>query len=239
MASCGAHAGPCPTATNSEGTWCTLSGVELAGPALVCHDMRQCCNAVVARVPLCDRPRRAAASLHRAERQCLSAPRWVAALRALYPHLTPGAAERWSASLRAWSSALSINRVTHPALRTWAMLFTATVTSKLAAGGARAADGVLLPRVATFAAHAPPHASYPRHGIGCRSMSHTWRQILTAALSRDGNVRIPFTSPMAPATTPPPPPPPRRPRLPPPPPARPLATAAPPAAARTVAASTR
>ena len=198
MRQCGQHAGECPIASTSEGTWCTISGFELEGPVYTTFDFRQCCNAIAAPVPARDRSRRLAHSLQRAQSTGLNASRWKQALRHLYPAMSDASSLAWSRAIAAWSTQLSVHKMTHPALRRWALLFTATVASKFVDGVCSAGNKMLLPKVAFFKQHAVPHSAYPSYGVACRAMSATWRKTLNAALAPDGTIQVPFILPSQP-----------------------------------------
>ncbi len=189
---CGGHPGECTTATTSEGTFCTRTGIEVAGPELVCYDFRHCCNTSSGPKTKGTAARRKHNSLGRARRRHMSVGRYRVALEELY-----GADNRWhalAASLKEWSEALNIERQTIAASRAWATIFAATVTSKLGQGE-RARDGMLLPVVQYFKDR-PIHSNvYRSKGVVCRSMSTMWHRIKGAALNEDGGVKTPLVLP--------------------------------------------
>ncbi len=195
MASCGQHGGPCLTEETSEGVFCTVSGYELHPPAAVCHDFRQCCNPLSARLPASSKKHRKANALRRHSRRLLGAEAWRGALRTLYgAALSADEVAAWAASISKWSSELQIHKQTAPAMRQWALLFTATVTSKIEKGK-MGSQGTVVPKCNTFAACAIPHTQYKHYGISCRLMSLTWRKIIHAAMTDAGVVVKPFTPP--------------------------------------------
>ena len=193
MASCGQHGGPCLTEETPEGVFCTVSGFELYPPTTVCHDFRQCCNPLSARLPLATKHHRKENSLRRHSRRLLGPESWRKALRTLYGDaLDANEIARWADSISKWSSQLQIHKKTAPAMRQWALLFTATVTSKFECGK-RGSSGTILPKCDVF--RAIPHAQYKTFGISCRLMSLTWRKIIGAAMTDSGTVIKPFILP--------------------------------------------
>lgn len=190
--SCGGHPGECRTVTTSEGTYCTATGIEVAGPQVVCHDFRHCCNGTFGPLPRGTAARRKKASLGAARRRHMSVGRYRAALEALY-----GADARWqalAAALKDWSEALDIERPTVAASRAWAIIFAATVTSKLGQGEP-ARDGVLLPMLPFFKDRPMSASAYRSKGVVCRSMSTMWHRIKGAALDEGGRVKTPLAIP--------------------------------------------
>ena len=189
---CGGHDGECNTVTTPEGTFCRLTGVEVAGPQVVCHDFRHCCNSTFGPLRKNTVLRRKRASLGAAKRRHMSVNKYRVALEHLY-----GADSRWHAlavSLKEWSEALNIERPTVAASRAWAIIFAATVTSKLAQGEP-ARDGELLPQLPLFQTKPIDPTAYREKGVVCRSMSTMWHRIKGAALDDDGRVKTPLVLP--------------------------------------------
>ena len=184
---CGHHAGECPRESTSEGTFCTISGVELEGPALIEYDYSRAGNRPRAATSVATKARRKAHSLRKKERSISSPQVWSAALSRLCPSLPGPARQSLSAALLAWSTTLDLCRKTHPAMRTWPLLFTATVTSHMAE---HTPGNVIVPAVPALARHCPDHSDYKRFGISCRAMSVTWRSIRSKALGPGGVLRV-------------------------------------------------
>lgn len=189
---CGGHPGECVAVTTSEGTFCTMTGIEVAGPQVVCHDFRHCCNSTFGPRPKGTAQRRKQASLGAAKRRHMSVGKYRVALEQLY-----GADRRWHAlavSLKEWSEALGIERQTVAASRAWAIIFAATVTSKLAQGEP-ARNGQLLPQLPLFKQRPIDPTVYRSKGVVCRSMSTMWHRIKGAALDDSGHVKTPLVLP--------------------------------------------
>jgi len=189
---CGHHAGECPTVTTSEGTFCTLFGVELAGPGYVCTDMRQCCNRVAARLPRATAAQRAKQSIETSLRRELAEHKWVAAMARLYPRICEQERIRWAQQIRDWSVRLGTTPHTHPSIRQWAALFTATVCDKLATQG-----GGLCPRVQAFAFHPVDSKRFKgEFGFNCHKLNKTWRLTRERAIDAStGKIVVPFRPP--------------------------------------------
>ena len=194
------HAGPCITDTTSEGVFCIVSGLELHPPALVTYDFRQCCNSLSMRKPTAFARNRKENSLRRQRRRSLGPECWRQALHRLYgTALSEPELSQWAAAIQSWSEALNVHKQTAPALRQWAMLFTATVTSKFECGK-NGRTGIIVPRCEPFSSCALHHTQYKSFGITCRMMSATWRKIVAAAMTDTGEVIKPFKAPVC--TTP-------------------------------------
>ena len=172
--------------STSEGTFCSLSGVELEGPALVEYDYSRAGNRPRAASSAATKARRKAHSIRKKQRSITSPHVWSSALARLCPTLAVAARDSLSAALLAWSTTLDLCRKTHPAMRTWPLLFTATVTSHMAE---HTPGNVLVPSVPALAVHCPAHTEYKRFGITCRAMSVTWRSIRAKALGTGGALR--------------------------------------------------
>lgn len=193
--SCGQHAGPCITDTTSEGVFCTVSGFELQPPEMVTHDFRQCCNPLMARKPAATQKNRRENALRRQQRRSLGPGCWRQALETLHgDKLSPTELTQWSNAIRRWSEELNVHRRTAPAMRQWALLFTATVTSKFECGK-RGRVGTVVPKCEPFSSQAMHHTRYKKFGISCRMMSATWRKIVAEAMTDGGEVQKPFIAP--------------------------------------------
>ena len=186
MRHCGHHAGECPQESTSEGTFCTISGVELEGPAYIEYDYSRAGNRIQQITSEKVKAFRKENSLRKRARKKLSPQVWFNALRRLYPALPAAYVTSLSSELLLWSNKLDLCRKTHPAIRTWPLLFTATVTSHMAEQTETGAG--IVPNVAELTRHCPKHSEYKRFGITCRSMSVTWRAIRGKALSPEGRV---------------------------------------------------
>ncbi len=184
MRSCGHHAGECPQESTSEGTFCTISGVELAGPAEIEYDFSRSGNRIRSLTSAKTKERRKQRSLQKKARSVLSPQTWFNALCRLCPKLPQALAVSLSKALLNWSKSLDLCRHTHPAMRTWPLLFTATVTSHMAEDSP--SEFALVPAVPTLRNYCPKHSEYKRFGISCRSMSVTWRSIRSKAVSSTG-----------------------------------------------------
>lgn len=193
--SCGQHAGPCKTDTTSEGTYCVVSGFELHPPAFVTHDFRQCCNPISARKPAKFKSNRTQNALRKQQRRSLGPQCWRKALFTLYgTDLSDLELSKWAAAIQKWSETLKVHKQTAPAMRQWALLFTATVTSKFV-DGKKGKIGTVLPKCEPFSSRPIPHTKYKSFGITCRTMSATWRKIVKAAMTDAGEVVNPFHPP--------------------------------------------
>ena len=186
MPACGAHAGECPQVTTSEGTFCTLSGIQLAGPAELEYDYTRAGNRCRYATSAATKSRRQAHSIERKMRAVTSPGAWRQALAKLCPNLPEPVLASLSRALLSWSSTLDLCRRTHPAMRAWPLLFTATVTSHMAE---HTAGNSLVPEVPFLAQHCPAHSEYKGFGVTCRSMSVTWRAIRAKALGPGGVVK--------------------------------------------------
>lgn len=189
------HAGECPTETTPEGTFCTLFGVEVAGPRLECADFRQCNNAVHAKKPVATAALRTRQSLARCTRISLSQHRWRLAVSKLYPNMEQTSRDRYADAFRDWSARLCTTPTTHPGVRQWAVLFSATVGDKLATSSG---SGLLCPRVDEFANNPiDPRAFQLEFGFSCKKINATWRKIRAAAIDPNtGAIRVPFHAPI-------------------------------------------
>ena len=186
MRSCGAHAGECPQESTSEGTFCTLSGIQLAGPAEVEYDYTRAGNRCRHATSATTKARRQTRSIERKMRVVTSPDAWKQALTKLCPKLPAAVQSSLSRALLEWSSNLDLCRRTHPAMRSWPLLFTATVTSHMAE---HTSGNTLVPAVPLLAEHCPAHSEYKGLGVTCRSMSVTWRAIRAKALGPEGGVK--------------------------------------------------
>lgn len=184
---CGAHAGECVLCTTSEGTCCTLSGIEVSGPQLVCYNFESAGNRVFRQATAQTRQRRSEQSLAIKSRAMKSITTWKDCVLRLYPTLPPGYAHSLATALCDWSTQLNLCKGTHPAIKRWPMLFAATVTSHMATGGVYDRSGqCVVPNSAHLAALALEHKEYKKFGITCRSMSIAWRQLRAAVLDSSG-----------------------------------------------------
>ena len=190
MPHCGHHSGECPQESTSEGTFCTISGVELAGPAYIEYDYSRAGNRIQQVTSAKVKAFRKETSLKKRERKKLSPHVWYNALCRLCPKLPEEFARSLSSGLLAWSNKLDLCRKTHPAIRTWPLLFTATVTSHMAEQNETGAG--IVPNLAKLSKYCPKHSEYKRFGITCRSMSVTWRAIRGKALSAEGQLVCAF-----------------------------------------------
>ena len=185
--SCGAHAGECRLVSNSEGTFCTLSGIETAGPKLVCYNFESAGNRVYCSTSKRTKRRRSEHSLALKSRAMKSINKWKQCMQTLYPTLPDAYAHNLARSLCEWSTTLELCKSTHPAIRKWPMLFVATVTSHMASGGASDRDGtVIVPASAALEKRQLDHKLYKTFGITCRAMSIAWRKLRSVALDEDG-----------------------------------------------------
>lgn len=75
----------------AEGTFCTVTGVELHGPQVVCHDFRTLCNSLPSRVSPADQARRRARSIATKQRAEGGLRRYVDAVSLLYGRSQPRA----------------------------------------------------------------------------------------------------------------------------------------------------
>ena len=192
---CGHHVGECPTATTSEGTFCMLYGVQVAGPALECSDFRQCCNAVRAHKPAATAAARVKQSLERCTRLALAQHKWQSAMALLYPGIDEATRNAYADAFRDWSVQLGTTPATHPGLRQWAALFSATVGDKLAT--TPRGKGLLCSQTDTFARNAvDPKVYHSTFGFSCKKINSTWRKIRAAAIDPvTGEIRVPFRHP--------------------------------------------
>lgn len=192
---CGHHVGECPTVTTSEGTFCTLYGVQVAGPALECSDFRQCCNALRARRPAATAAARAKQSLERCSRLALAHHKWHSAMTLLYPGVDEATRNAYADAFRDWSARLGTTPKTHPGLRQWAALFSATVGDKLAMTPPGA--GLLCSRTEIFANNpVDPRIFQDKLNFSCKKLNSTWRKIREAAIHPEtGEIRVPFRHP--------------------------------------------
>lgn len=189
MKTCGKHAGECPQVSNSEGTFCTLSGVQLAGPEEIEYDYTRAGNRCRYATSAATKRRRQTRSIQKKIRSVSSPDAWKMALVKLCPELSDSVTVPLSRALLNWSRVLNLCRKTHPALRSWPLLFTATVTSHMA----EHTDGnTLVPSVPFLSKHCPAHSDYKGLGVTCRSMSVTWRAIRAKALGPTGAVKEGF-----------------------------------------------
>lgn len=170
--------------STSEGTFCTISGVELAGPAEIEYDFSRSGNRIRSVTSSKTKERRKAHSLRKKARSALSPETWLAALRRLCPTLPDATASSLSRALLAWSKSLNLCRKTHPAMRTWPLLFTATVTSHMAEDTPSSFS--VVPSTPMLQNYCPKHCEYKRFGISCRSMSVTWRSIRAEVVGPTG-----------------------------------------------------
>ena len=176
--------------TTSEGTFCTITGVEVAGPQYQCVDFRQSCNRVVARAPAATAAARAQQSLERSTKLALGPPRWKTAMARLYPAMDAALRESYADAFRRWSLRLCVTPTTHPSVRQWAILFTATVGDKLATGN------TLCAAVAEFKRLQVDPKTYKQHKFSCKKMNATWRLIRGKAMdAHTGSVLVPFEPP--------------------------------------------
>ena len=195
---CGHHAGECPTATTSEGTFCTLYGVQVDGPSLVCSDFRWSCSRVVARAPAATAALRARQSLERSTKRALGPPQWKAAMARLYPDMAEPLRDGYADAFRRWSLRLAVTPTTHPSVRQWAILFSATVGDKLATGDNLCAAVGEFGRL-----QVDPRTFNPKFGFSCKKMNATWRSIRNKAMdAQTGSVLIPFEPPHPPRPDP-------------------------------------
>lgn len=187
MWACNAHAGECKLISNSEGTFCTLSGIELAGPALVCYNFESAGNRVYNKTSTTTKLRRSQHSISIKNRALKSVTKWKTCVSKLYPTLSASLVHSLSQALCAWSAKLELCKATHPAIKRWPMIFAATVLSRMASGGAVDRNGsTLVPANAELAALELDHKLYKTFGVTCRSMSIAWRKVRTAALDENG-----------------------------------------------------
>lgn len=193
---CGHHVGECPTATTSEGTFCMLYGVQVAGPALECSDFRQCCNAVRAHKPAATAAARAKQSIERSTRHSLAPHKWQSAMALLYPGVDEATRNAYANAFRDWSVRLGTTPDTHPGLRQWAALFTATVGDKLAI--TPPGKGLLCSRTDVFAKNpVDPRTFQCKLKFSCKKLNSTWRKIRAAAIDPEtGEIRVPFRHPV-------------------------------------------
>ena len=75
-----------------------------------------------------------------------------------------------------FSTALKVQVGTHAAANNFALIFTATIISKMAKG-----ETTIIPFVNWVARHSFPDVTYSEFGLSCRSMSGMWRKIKAAA----------------------------------------------------------
>ena len=182
MPACGAHAGECPQVTTSEGTFCTLSGIQLAGPAELEYDYTRAGNRGRYATSAATKSRRQAHSIERKMRAVTSPGAWRQALAKLCLNCPsrrwccPGAA----AGCRRWTVPI------YPPGDARVAATTATVTSHMAE---HTAGNSLVPEVPFLAQHCPAHSEYKGFGVTCRSMSVTWRAIRAKALGPGGVVK--------------------------------------------------
>ena len=186
---CGAHAGECVLCTTSEGTCCTLSGIEVAGPQLVCYNFEAAGNRVFRKTTAQTRKRRSEQSLAIKSRAMKSITTWKECVSSLYPALPPAYTHSLATALCDWSNQLKLCKATHPAIKRWPMLFAATVTSHMATGGVYDCNGAcLVPSSTQLAALELDHKVYKTFGITCRAMSIAWRRLRAAVLDQSGKI---------------------------------------------------
>ena len=190
MKNCGHHAGECPQESNSEGTFCTISGVELTGPVEIEYDFSRSGNRIRSITSSRTRHLRKTHSLKKKERSVVSPQVWMLALQRLCPNMSIETTKSLSRALLNWSTSLDLCRKTHPAMKNWPLLFTATVTSHMAEDDASSC--LFVPHVPQLRQYCPKHAEYKRYGISCRSMSVTWRSIRSKVLGPDGDAVLPL-----------------------------------------------
>ncbi|MBN19773.1 MAG: hypothetical protein CL678_00695 [Bdellovibrionaceae bacterium] len=182
------HAGDCPLVTNSEGTFCMVSGYELEGPREVCYNFESAGNRVRRQTSKTQQSKRKQNSIDRKSRTIKLIGRWRDCVRKLYPNLKPELSLALARALCQWSDLLNLCKPTHPAMRRWPMLFSATVLSHM--GGKDVVDargGVIVPACFGVCQHAIPHNMYQKKfNITCRSMSKTWSTIRKAVLDDKG-----------------------------------------------------
>lgn len=187
MASCGAHAGECLLRSNSEGTFCTISGIEVAGPKCVCYNFDCAGNRIHTKTSTQKKLRRSQQSLNIKSRALLSITTWKNSVKTLYPELTTTLLQSLARALCEWSTKLELCKPTHPAIKRWPLLFAATVLSHMATGGATDKNGTpIVPPNNELAKLEIDHKLYKTFGITCRSMSIAWRKLRDAALDERG-----------------------------------------------------
>ena len=164
-----------------------ISGIEVEGPVLMCYNFESAGNRIHTQTSQRLKLSRAKHSLQKKNKSTNLLTTWRFVLRRLYPTLLPAYAHKLAAALNAWSNKLNVCKQTHPAIKRWPLLFTATVTSHMATGGAKDSAGAeIIPNSPELAKCELKHHQYKTFGLMCRDMSNAWRQIRAAALTDSG-----------------------------------------------------